>query len=505
MALNVKKLAIIGAGSMGGNMALLFADKGSEVVIQDPSESSRKLVLDNAKLAGLDGKISTASNYQELCSGLSSPKVILFSLPHGSVPDAVLDGLEQYLERGDFIVDCSNEHWERTERRQGRMLARDVHYIGMGVSGGYQSARTGPSMCPGGAFDAIEKLLPFLRQAAAKDNNGNPCVAHIGAGGAGNFVKTIHNGIEHAMMSAQCEAWAIMRHGLAMSNDDIADIFAQWDAKGELSDNFLISIGIDICRQKVPRDESKHVLDLVKDKVVQDTDATEGTGYWTLEAAADLHVPHPTLAAAHSFRLGSGYSKARYDLSSTLEGPFAKPQRLSVRDLEALRRATYATFLGSYLQGLDIIQRASDANGWHINMGNVLAIWRGGCIIRAGYINDLLSPHFEKNNAADWRLIKPIVDELRKCYQSLKQVVVLATENDYVVPALSATLEWLKYSSIPQDLPTQFQEAQLDYFGKHMFDLRSDGPGEPVTGARHFEWKPPKGLESTWEQATKLT
>lgn len=461
--------------------------------------------------AGLSDKISTAQNYEEMCSSLSHPKVFLFSLPHGSVPDTVLDGLEPYLERGDYIIDASNEHWSRTERRQGRMVTQDVHYIGMGVSGGYQSARAGPSMCPGGEYEALEKILPFLRKTAAKDHNGNPCVAHIGSGGVGNYVKMIHNGIEQGQMTALCEVWAIMKTGLGMSNDEIGDVFKQWDAKGELRDNFLVSIGVDICHQKVPGDESKYVLDLVKDKVVQDTDSSEGTGFWTLETAADLHVAYPSVAAGHIFRVASGFSNHRHDFYNTLGDSLAKPQRLAgpavnekAAFLEELRLATYASFLASYMQGVEIIQAASKKNNWHVNMSNVLQIWRAGCIIRSGHISDLLAPHYKKDNDANYRRIPAVVNEFKKSFQPLKTVVLGAMQADHVVPTLSATLEWVKYSTIPEDLPTMFQEAEMDYFGKHMFDLRSDPPGEPVTGSHHFEWKPPKGLESEWEKATKL-
>lgn len=211
-------------------MALLFAEKGLEVIIEDPSEDSRKAAFESAKITGLDKQISTAKNYEEMCKALSTPRVVIMSLPHGETIDVVLQQLLPWLEKGDYVIDASNERWDRTERRQGLLVTKDCHFIGMGVSGGYQSARTGPSMSPGGESAALDQLLPFLSKAAAKDHNGNPCVAKIGSGGAGHYTKTIHNGIEHGVMSGLCEVWAIMHHGLGMPYSEMADVFEKWDS-----------------------------------------------------------------------------------------------------------------------------------------------------------------------------------------------------------------------------------------------------------------------------------
>ena len=219
-------------------MALLFAEHGCQVTINDPSEPSRKAALEAAKTAGLEKSISAVSEYEELCKGLASPKVIVFSLPHGSIPDSVLDGLMPYLGKGDVVIDASNEHWERTERRQGRLATMGAHFIGCGVSGGYQSARSGPSMCPGASDTALDTAMPFFRKVAAKDAHGNPCVAKIGYGGAGHYVKMMHNGIEQGMLCGLAEVWSIMHKGLGMSFAEIGDVFEAWSAKGELVRGF---------------------------------------------------------------------------------------------------------------------------------------------------------------------------------------------------------------------------------------------------------------------------
>lgn len=227
---------MIGCGSMGGGMALLFAEHGVQVSLQDPSEAAMDKIVEQAKQATTvpDGAVRKYSDYESLCASLDSPKVFVFSLPHGSVGDMVLGGLMPYLDKGDIIIDAGNENWQNTERRQGKCYTRGVRYIGMGVSGGYQAARQGPSMCPGGDDESLDIVLPLLKKVAAKDKNGVPCVGKAGTGGSGHYVKMIHNGIEHGMISAVSEAYDIMKKGLGMSNDEIGKVFEQWNEEGGL-------------------------------------------------------------------------------------------------------------------------------------------------------------------------------------------------------------------------------------------------------------------------------
>ena len=215
-------------------MALLFAENGVKVSLNDPSEENMNRVLDKAKADGLQSRLSKHSNYEDLCESLESPKVFVFSLPHGTVGDSVIEGLHPFLGKGDLIIDASNEHWQNTQRRQGKLVAQGVYYLGMGVSGGYQAARRGPSMCPGGEERALDLALPLLRTVAAKDATGEACVGRCGMGSSGHYVKMVHNGIEHGMMSAQAEAWQIMSLGLGMDYDAIGDVFEQWNAGGEM-------------------------------------------------------------------------------------------------------------------------------------------------------------------------------------------------------------------------------------------------------------------------------
>jgi 6-phosphogluconate dehydrogenase len=242
---------MIGCGSMGGGMALLFAETGVNVSLSDPSEQAMDAVIEKAEQQGYNGKVqkykgkikigtlwcspglTKATDYDSLCKSLSTPRLLVFSLPHGGVGDKVLEGLEPYLSRDDIILDCGNEHFQNTERRQEKTKGTGIRYIGCGVSGGYQAARAGPSMCPGGDISALKEVLPLLEKVAAKDKNEKPCVGVIGKGGAGHYVKMMHNGIEHGMMSAICEAWGIMRK-MGMDYEEIGDVLSQWNSEGEL-------------------------------------------------------------------------------------------------------------------------------------------------------------------------------------------------------------------------------------------------------------------------------
>ena len=219
-------------------LSLLFAEKGVEVYFYDPSEENVRTLQENAKEAKVHDKIKHRSDYRELCESLDTPKVFVFSVPHGETGDQTLDGLQEYLEKGDIIMDASNESWRKTERRQERLEPHGVHYIGMGVSGGYQSARHGPSISPGGSSEALDKVLPFLQNIAAKDKQGRPCVAKLGPGGCGHYVKMVHNGIEEGMLSTLCEAWFIMNSCLNMGYEEIANVFEDWNKSGPLVRTF---------------------------------------------------------------------------------------------------------------------------------------------------------------------------------------------------------------------------------------------------------------------------
>lgn len=407
-----------------------------------------------------------------------------------------MEGLEPYLNKGDVIIDCSNEHWQNTERRQRKLDPKGIHYVGCGVSGGYQSARHGPSCSPGGSEEALKQVMPFLKQIAAKDLKGRSCTNPVGPGGSGHYVKMVHNGIEQGMMSVIAEVWYILTKGLGLDYAEVADIFESWNKSGPLHDCFLVDIGVSICRTK--NDKGEYVLDHVRDKVVQDVDETEGTGYWTCEQAVDKHVPAASILAAHLFRCASADAARRISVQKSFNGG-VKPQRInnvSKEDfIKDLQMSTYICFLMCFAQGLHIIKKMDRQEGWKIKYAEIMQLWRGGCIIQADHITDLLERMYQRDDHDDDDILsnKEVGDEMSKNFPALKAVVLKSIEADLVVPAISASLEFFKYSS-STDLPTQFMEAELDYFGAHMFDLKEGPPGKPQTGEHHFEWKPAKGI-----------
>lgn len=369
-----------------------------------------------------------------------------------------------------------------------------MHWIGTGVSGGYQAAKQGPSMTPGGDPKALHEVLPLLEKYAAKDANDNPCVANIGPRGAGHYVKMVHNGIENGMLSSLCEAWSLLRKSLDLSNDEIGKIFERWNSKGELRGTYLVQIGSEICqRKKTPEGDKNgegkgkggYVLDNVLDKVVQDDDGefirrwvqiqwpeadsiildSEGTLYWSIMEEAEKHVSAPTNATGQFLRVASGDRHQRLRVAEKTRIP--PPAKGSVKDREAfienLRHAVYLSFLCAFCQGLELIARASKDEDWNVDLATVIKVWRAGCIIQEDHIADVLQPVFEsaKEPIMNMKLVDEVAAELGRGYSSLQEVVLRGTGWNNHIPSLSASLEYIKYVGGTM-LPTQFMEAQME-------------------------------------------
>ncbi|KAI9925172.1 hypothetical protein AWENTII_011633 [Aspergillus wentii] len=506
-----KRIGVVGAGNMGSMMTFAFSELGLDVSVWDVSKKNVDQVIewaDNAK--DVKGKVQGFYNIDEFTKSLEGQgerKVFMFSITHGHPADSVLSMIKHDLKPGDIILDGGNENYRRTERRQRECEEIGVSWIGMGVSGGYQSARHGPSLSPGGDKKAIELVMPFLELYSAKDRKtGLPCVTRVGPGGSGHFVKMVHNGIEGGMLSTTAEAWSILHNGLGLNYDEIGDIFSKWDKDGELRNNFLIQIAADICHiKRTPQGDYKGegasknngwVLDDVLDKVVQDDDNTEGTPLWSLMDTAARHVSAPTLAAAHYLRVASGNREERLRVAKKLHMPSPKPIE-GIKDraafIDNLRRAVYCSFMASFCQGLELIARASEDEGWDIDLGKCLQIWRGGCIIQSEAIADLLQPALTANiRLTNMKFVDEVARELHKHFDCLKEIVVEGTLSDQYIPAMSATLEYLKYEGGTM-LPTKFMEAQMDYFGAHAYnkpDIPGEDPGQVKKGPHHYEWKP---------------
>ncbi|CCX07762.1 Similar to 6-phosphogluconate dehydrogenase, decarboxylating; acc. no. C8VP36 [Pyronema omphalodes CBS 100304] len=305
----------------------------------------------------------------------------------------------------------------------------------------------------------------------------------------------IHNGIEQGMLGVLNEVWEMLFKCLHTNLDDLSKIFEGWAASGELKNNFLVSIGADICSQK-KQDERGHILNEVQDKVVQDADNSEGTGVWTVMEAAKRHVSTPTIAASHFLRIASANRAERLKIFELVGGMIsgAKKQHVDDQDrpgvIEDLRQAVYCGFLASYIQGMNLLSRANKDESWKIQLSEVVRIWRNGCIIRSDHIADLFQPIYQHNQELQNILTeKKVIEEIQRTYPSLKRTVQRGLEWDSHMPSLTASMEYLKYCGGRQ-LPTQFMEAQLDYFGAHSYDRKCEGPGTVKKGAHHHEWKP---------------
>ncbi|KAK4921032.1 hypothetical protein LTR66_016697 [Elasticomyces elasticus] len=412
-----KRIGVVGAGNMGSMMAFAFSEIGLDVSIWDvKSENVDSFAKQLRQAKGLKGKIEPMRDVDEFTRSLDGQgerKLFIFSITHGYPADSVLSQIKQDLKKGDIILDGGNEHYRNTEHRQKECEEIGVSWIGIGVSGGYQSARHGPSMSPGGDTDALEGVIPLLELYAAKDpKTGMPCVMDMGPRGAGHYVKMIRNGIEVGMMSAVCEAWSFLSSGLGLNYDEIGDIFAKWNGSGEMRTTYLLNLAADICRTtKSPRGDRKgegastvdrYVLDDILDKVVQDDDSSEGTPTWSIMESASRHVSAPTLASGLYFRIASGNRAERLKAAHKTSMPMPNPvigigERETI--IEQLRRAVYCVFLSSFCQGLEIISRASIDEEWNIDLAKCIQIWRAGCIIQSEYIADMFQPLLnEKGN-----------------------------------------------------------------------------------------------------------
>jgi len=504
---DIDRIGIVGAGSMGTEMSLLFAEKNIHTSLFDVNTENIDKAIERAKKEKLEQYYNGYKDYESFVQSFPKGKtrVFLFSITHGKPVDEVLDSLIPLLKKHDeeetIIIDGGNEWYQDTEKRQKRVkeeLGDKVKYIGMGVSGGYQSARRGPSISPGGDRAAYDRVEGFLQKFAAKSDHG-PCVTYVGPGGAGHYVKMVHNGIEQGMLSITCEIYMILKTTLGLSNDRIGKIFEDWVSKGELKGNFLYKICGEICQRKT-EDGKSFVLDDIEDKVTQDVDDSEGTGVWTVIEASARHVPCPSIAEAHFLRLISSDRPQRRIFGKNTNVP--KPQQAKDENpeewIETLRKASYGAFLTCFVQGCNLIAVMSKQQNWRIKLSQIMKIYRAGCIIQSDYIIDVLENIFkegEKDHDEPIHLNTTVkfAEEVNKTIQDLKKSVLFGIQYDANVPALASSWEYLKYMT-SEELPTHLMEAQLDYFGAHHFTWKS-APSEErdkiAKGKGHIVWKDP--------------
>jgi 6-phosphogluconate dehydrogenase len=462
---------LIGLAVMGQNLALNIESRGYSVaVFNRTTERTRQFVVERC-----GGKrIVGCETLEEFVGSLKRPRSIMLMVKAGSPVDEFIAKLEPLLDKGDLLIDGGNSHFPDTIRRSKDLEAKGFLYIGTGVSGGEEGALKGPSIMPGGQRDAYDRVEPILTKIAAQVN-GDPCCTYIGPDGAGHYVKMVHNGIEYGDMQLICESYYIMKNALGMEAPELADTFARWN-EGDL-DSYLIEITRDIFRKTDPESGRPLV------EVILDAAGQKGTGKWTSQSALDLGVPAPTIAEAVFARCISAIKEERVAASKKLRGPRRKFRGDRSKFIDSIRDALFASKVCSYAQGFALMREAGVEHGWDLDFGSIAMIWRGGCIIRAQFL-ERIKVAFDKKPDLPNLLLDPYFKKVvAKAQTNWRRVVVKATQMGIPVPAFSSALAYFD-SYRRERLSANLIQAQRDYFGAHTYE-RVD---KPRGGFFHTEW-----------------
>ena len=463
-------IGVTGLAVMGRNLARNLARHGHAVALHNRSaERTRALVREH----GDEGTFVASETMAGFVASLRRPRAVIIMVKAGAPVDAVIDELVPLLEEGDIVVDCGNSQYTDTRRREAALRDRGLHFVGCGVSGGEEGALNGPSIMPGGSAESYARLGPMFESIAAQVD-GTPCCTHVGPDGAGHFVKMVHNGIEYADMQLIAEAYDILRTGLGEDPGQISEIFRAWN-EGDL-DSFLIKITADVLAHVDARTGGPFI-DIVADQAEQ-----KGTGRWTVQNALDLGIPITGIAEATFARSLSGHVDQRAAARDAFGGKAGQPAGID-RDafVEQVRRALYASKVVAYAQGFDHIAAGSAEYDWGIDRGAMATIWRGGCIIRARFL-DRIRAAYDENPELTSLLVAPyFADAIRDGVDSWRQVVAQAAMSGIATPAFSSSLAY--YDALRRDrLPAALIQGLRDNFGAHTY-RRVD-----AEGAFHTEW-----------------
>lgn len=467
-----RTFGVIGLAVMGENLALNVESRGFPIAVYNRTDEKTKKFM----AARAQGKaIKAAYSLEEFVQLLERPRKILVMVKAGKPVDAVIGQLKPLLEAGDTIIDGGNSLYEDTERRTKDLEATGLGFVGMGVSGGEEGALHGPSLMPGGTRESYQDLEPILTKIAAQVEGG-PCVTYIGPGGAGHYVKMVHNGIEYGDMQLIAEAYDVMKNGLGLSNQQLGEVFAQWN-QTEALNSFLIEITADIFRYKDPETQ-QHLIDFILDSAGQ-----KGTGRWTVVSALEFGVPVPTIYAAVNARVMSGYKEERVAAAQQLAGPSGQYQGDIPEFVNKVQDALYCSKMCSYAQGMALIAKASAEFDYDVNLSEVARIWKGGCIIRAGFLDKIEQAFSDNPNLANLLLATEFKQTILDRQQAWREVLSVSNQLGIAVPAFSASLDYFD-SYRREVLPQNLTQAQRDYFGAHTYE-RTDKPrGEFF----HTEW-----------------
>ncbi len=455
-------IGLIGLAVMGQNLVLNMNDHGYTVGVFNRTVSKVDDFLANEAKGT---KVQGAHSLQELCGMLKRPRRVMIMVKAGEVVDQTIDSLLPFLEKGDIVIDGGNSLFTDSNRRTKDLAEKGILYVGTGVSGGEEGARFGPSIMPGGNPEAWPAVKEIFQAIAAKVDDGTPCCDWVGEGGAGHYVKMVHNGIEYGDMQLICEAYQLLKDGLGLGADELATIFTEWN-KGDL-DSFLIEISAEIFAKK--DDDGKPMVDKILDTAGQ-----KGTGKWTAISALDLGMPVTLIGESVFARCLSAIKDERVAASKVLNGPKHKIEGDKKEFVENVRRALFCSKLISYAQGYMLLREAGVEQKWNLNMGGIALMWRGGCIIRSQFLSKIKDAYDKNPKLLNLLLDSFFSETLNKYQESWRKAVIHAVGLGIPTPAFSTALAF--YDGYRTErLPANLLQAQRDFFGAHTYE-RVDKP-----------------------------
>ena len=468
--MSADNFGVAGLGVMGRNVALNIERNGFPVVAYNRGDENAQRMREES----VGKNVTVTQSIEELVSLLDPPRRVLLMVTAGAGTDRVIDALLEHLQPGDVLIDGGNSHFPDTDRRARRLQQAGLHFVGCGISGGEEGALWGPSIMPGGNFEAYERIAPVLEKIAAKTDDDGACVTYCGRHAAGHYVKMVHNGIEYGIMQLICEVYDILRRASGMSTGQIQAVFQEWTASTKVG-GFLV----DITAQCLAKSDDQTGDPLVEK--ILDTAGQKGTGKWTAQTALDLGVPIPTLSQAVNARILSGLKQARVEASGVLHGPDAGSQQDGERLVATLHSALHLAMVASYAQGLHLIQTASKEYDFGTDLAEVARIWKDGCIIRSKLLDPIKQAYKQEPEMENMLLHPSFSAIVNDSLQDLRDAVEIANRGGVATTCLGATLAYLdSYRS--EFLPANLLQALRDNFGAHTY-RRLD-----MDGVFHTQW-----------------
>ena len=487
-------IGLVGLAVMGQNLVLNMADHGYRVSVYNRTTSKMRQFIDRCRFEEPSAeRVTGYARLKDFVQSIKRPRKIIFLVQAGVATDAAIDGVLGHLDRGDIVIDGGNANWNDTIRRQQQLSSRGFEFVGSGVSGGELGARFGPSLMPGGSKKAWASIRSIWKAIAAKVDaqtgqpyedyapgvpitRGEPCTAYIGPDGAGHYVKMVHNGIEYIDMQLICEAYMLMKTLLGMKPDRMSEVFSKWD-QGVL-DSFLVQITADILQQRDPMNRRRFLVDMILDTAGQ-----KGTGKWTSTSALDLGIPANAIAEAVFARCLSAIKPERLRASKQLRGP--KKSRVADQGkwIKAIHDALYCSKICAYAQGFQLMSAAEDEYNWKLDFGTIAKIWRGGCIIRARFLQKITDAYGHQPRLANLMLDPYFKSQIHRGQGSWRRVVALAAQHGVPCPAFMSALAYYDGYRCPV-LPANLLQGQRDYFGAHSYERVDKRRGQFF----HLDW-----------------